>query len=120
PFTSASGFVYDSGDYPQALALALELADYEGLKRERDAARGDGRLLGVGVSCYTEYTGIGSLTYRRRGMVEVPGRESARVSLAADGTGRCPLRFPRQGQGHATPAPRSVPDDLGLPLARVG
>jgi Aerobic-type carbon monoxide dehydrogenase, large subunit CoxL/CutL homologs len=119
PFTSASGFVYDSGDYPQALAMALELADYEGLKRERDAARGNGRLLGVGVSCYTEYTGMGSLTYRRRGMAEVPGPESARVSLGADGTVRCRLSFSSQGQGHATTAAQIVADELGIPLEQV-
>ncbi|HEV8228029.1 MAG TPA: xanthine dehydrogenase family protein molybdopterin-binding subunit [Methylomirabilota bacterium] len=119
PFTSASGFVYDSGDYPRALAMALELADYEGLKRERDAARGEGRLLGVGVSCYTEYTGIGSVTYRRRGMVEVPGPESARVSLAADGTVRCRLSFSSQGQGHATTAAQLVADELSVALEQV-
>src|SRR5262249_16750167 len=39
PFTSASGFVYDSGDYPQALEMALALSGYADLARERDAAR---------------------------------------------------------------------------------
>ena len=119
PFTSASGFVYDSGDYPQALAMALELAGYEELKRERDAARAGGRLLGVGVSCYTEYTGMGSSTYRERGMAEVPGPESARVSLGADGTVHCRLSFSSQGQGHATTAAQIVADELGVSLEQV-
>jgi len=42
PFLSAAGFVYDSGDFPKALEMALELADYEGLKRERSAREGGG------------------------------------------------------------------------------
>ncbi len=119
PFTSASGFVYDSGDYPRALAMARELADYEGLKRERDAARGSGRLLGVGLSCYTEYTGMGSSTYRRRGMAEVPGPESAHLSLGEDGTVHCRLSFSSQGQGHATTAAQIVADELGFSLEEV-
>ncbi|MBI1727837.1 MAG: xanthine dehydrogenase family protein [Candidatus Rokubacteria bacterium] len=119
PFTSAAGFVYDSGDYPKGLEVALELAGYDALKRERDEARTRGRLLGVGISCYTEYTGMGAATYRRRGMVEVPGPESARVSVEADGSVRCLLSFSSQGQGHATTAAQIVADQLGVPLERV-
>jgi carbon-monoxide dehydrogenase large subunit len=119
PFTSAAGFVYDSGDYPTMLEMALELAGYDALKRERDEARVRGRLLGVGISCYTEYTGIGSATYRQRGMVEVPGPEAARVSVEADGTLRCLLSFSSQGQGHATTAAQVVADELGVPLEQV-
>ena len=42
PFSSAAGFVYDSGDYPTALAMALDLAGDQRLLRERDAARRHG------------------------------------------------------------------------------
>ena len=119
PFTSASGFVYDSGDYPQALEMALALSGYSDLARERDAARARGRLLGVGVSCYTEYTGMGSSTFRRRGMVDVPGPESAVVGLAPDGTVHCRLSFSSQGQGHTTTAAQVVADELGVALSQV-
>jgi carbon-monoxide dehydrogenase large subunit len=119
PFISATGYVYDSGDYPKALEMALGLAGYDALKRERDEGRARGRLLGVGISCYTEYTGMGSATYRQRGMVEVPGPEAARVSVEADGTVRCLLSFSSQGQGHATTAAQVVADHLGVPLELV-
>ena len=119
PFTSASGFVYDSGDYPQALEMALALSGYADLARERDAARARGRLLGNGVSCYTEYTAMGSSTFRRRGMVDVPGQESAVVGLAPDGTVDCRLSFSSQGQGHATTAAQVVADELGVALSQV-
>jgi aerobic carbon-monoxide dehydrogenase large subunit len=119
PFASASGFDYDSGDYPKALEMALELAGYDALKQERDAARQRGWLLGVGISCYTEYTGMGSATFRQRGMVEVPGAEAACVSIEADGTVRCRLSFSSQGQGHATTAAQIVADQLGAPLESV-
>jgi carbon-monoxide dehydrogenase large subunit len=119
PFTSASGFVYDSGDYPKALEQALTLADYEGRKRERDAERRRGRLLGIGIACYTEYTGMGSETYRGRGQTDVPGHEGAKVEMAADGTVTCYTSFPSQGQGHATTTAQLVADELGVPLHMV-
>ncbi len=119
PFTSAAGFVYDSGDFPEALERALTLAGYERLKAERDLARRGGGLSGIGLSCYTEYTGMGSDTYRGRGMVHVPGPESATVRMHADGGVSCVLSFPSQGQGHATTVAQIVADQLGVPLHRV-
>jgi aerobic carbon-monoxide dehydrogenase large subunit len=119
PFRSAGGFVYDSGDLPTALEHALELAGYERLKRERDAARTRGRCLGVGIACYTEYTGMGSETYRRRGMVEVPGAEAARVAMAADASVTCFVSFPSQGQGHHTTIAQLVAAELSVPLECV-
>jgi len=119
PFTSATGFVYDSGDYPKALEQALTLAGYDRLVRERDEARARGRLLGIGLACYTEYTGIGSETYRRRGMADVPGHEAARVEMASDGRVTCYVSFPSQGQGHATTTAQLVADQLGVALEAV-
>jgi carbon-monoxide dehydrogenase large subunit len=115
PFASAGGFVYDSGDLPTALERALELAGYERLRAERDQARERGRLLGVGLACYTEYTGMGSETYRRRGMVEVSGAESARVEIEADASVSCFVSFPSQGQGHETTIAQLVAAELGVP-----
>src|SRR5262249_51357560 len=118
-FTSATGYVYDSGDYPKALELALARAGYDELKKERDEARPRGRFIGIGISCYTEYTGMGSDTYKARGMVEVPGTEAARLSLEPDGSVRCLLSFSSQGQGHATTAAQVIADQLGVPLEQV-
>jgi carbon-monoxide dehydrogenase large subunit len=119
PFASAGDLVYDSGDLGKALEEALALAGYERLKRERDEARRRGRLLGVGLACYTEYTGMGSDTYRRRGMVEVPGPEAARVKMHDDASVSCFVSFPSQGQGHRTTIAQLVAAELGVPLARV-
>ena len=79
PFTSASGMSYDSGDFPKALEEALAAADYDGLRRAQAAARAEGRLVGIGIGCYTEFTGMGSAIFRGRGMNDVPGIEAATV-----------------------------------------
>src|SRR5438034_4797338 len=67
PFTSASGLTYDSGDFPKALEQVLAAVDYDRLRRDQAAARAAGRLVGLGVACYTEYTGMGAAVFRRRG-----------------------------------------------------
>jgi carbon-monoxide dehydrogenase large subunit len=119
PFRSAAGFTYDSGDLPAALDRALRLAGYEELRAEQAAARRQGRLLGVGLACYTESTGIGGEVFRRRGMSDMPGPEAATLRMEPDGSVRCLLSYPSQGQGHATAVAQLVADRLGLPLDAV-
>jgi aerobic carbon-monoxide dehydrogenase large subunit len=119
PYTSASGQVYDSGDYRTALEQLLATADYAELRREQARARAQGRWVGIGLACYTEYTGMGSSVFRRRGMVDVPGVEAGRVRVEADGRVRCEVSFPTQGQGHATAVAQMVADRLGVSLDAV-
>jgi carbon-monoxide dehydrogenase large subunit len=119
PFTSASGMTYDSGDFPKALEQVLAAVDYAGLRREQAAARAARRLVGVGLACYTEYTGMGAQVFRRRGMSHVPGIEAATVTMGADGTVSCALSFPSQGQGHATTLAQLVADRLGVSMDAI-
>jgi carbon-monoxide dehydrogenase large subunit len=119
PFTSASGMSYDSADFPKALEAALAAAEYDDLRRLQSRARAAGRLVGIGVACYTEYTGMGSVVFRGRGMVDVPGIEAATVVMDPDGAVRCALSFPSQGQGHATAVAQVIADRLGIELERV-
>ena len=119
PWASPAGFVYDSGDYPRALDQALALADYPALRREQATARAAGRLVGVGLACYTEYTGMGAEGFRRRGLTDLPGVEAATLTMDADGSVRCATSFPSQGQGHATTIAQVVADRLGIALECV-
>src|SRR4029077_7241592 len=61
PHVTATGAVYDSGDYGRALDMALKAADYEELRREQRARRdrGDRLQLGIGISVYVEMTAVG-------------------------------------------------------------
>ncbi|MBI2188526.1 MAG: molybdopterin-dependent oxidoreductase, partial [Acidobacteria bacterium] len=59
PFTTQTGAVYDSGNYEAALGRALEAAHWKQLHAERDAARAEGRLVGLGLSMYVEVCGFG-------------------------------------------------------------
>jgi len=52
--------VYDSGDYQRALELALEaVGGVAAFRSRQEAARRQGRYLGLGIGCYIEGTGVG-------------------------------------------------------------
>src|SRR5487761_320419 len=52
--------VYDSGDYPGALAKALDaVGGVAAFRRRQQQARAEGRYLGLGIGCYIEGTGVG-------------------------------------------------------------
>jgi carbon-monoxide dehydrogenase large subunit len=118
PFTTASGLVVDSGDPRQALERALESAGYARRRSEprRTAA---GKLRGVGVAAYTEFTGMGSGTFRRRGMKQVSGHDAATVRVEPTGEVRGFVSAASQGQGHATTLAQVLADELGVDLEAV-
>jgi carbon-monoxide dehydrogenase large subunit len=90
PYRDGEPIVYDGGDYPRALRQALAAVGGVAAFRERQqAARADGRYLGLGIGCYVEGTGVGPF-------------ESAMVRIDPSGKifvsgGACP-----QGQGMET------------------
>ncbi len=107
PFTTATGAVYDSGDYGRVLDAVLELAGYEGLRREQAErrARGDRRALGIGISSYVEITGWGN--------------EFGSVVVHPDGTATARSGVMPQGQGHETAFAQIVAETVGIPMERV-
>lgn len=119
PFTSSSGLIYDSGNLPAALERALEVAGYERARQEQAQLRAEGRYIGVGIACFTEYTGLGAEAYRRRGVPDVPGPEGLRIKVESDGSIRCFPSMPSQGQGHATTLAQMVADELGVSIERI-
>ncbi|HXJ84628.1 MAG TPA: xanthine dehydrogenase family protein molybdopterin-binding subunit [Candidatus Methylomirabilis sp.] len=117
PFTTASGLVIDSGDPKESLEHALIAAEYEQLRAGSGGPAG--RYRGVGVCAYTEFTGMGSGTFRRRGMVQVSGHDAATVRVELTGEVRGFVSAVSQGQGHATTLAQILADELGVDLAAV-
>src|SRR5713101_7882587 len=52
PFPTATGLVYDSGDYSAPLKKVMEMAGYDKLRMEQGEARKQGKLMGIGLSTY--------------------------------------------------------------------
>ena len=49
PYETPNGCVYDSGDYPRALEMALELIGADRIEERRAEAASRGKLLGLGI-----------------------------------------------------------------------
>jgi len=116
PYTSASGLIFDGGSYGESLEKLLETSGYAALRAGRGEGR-NGRVRGVGIGCYNEFTGMGCGTFRRRGMVQVPGYDAATVKVDPSGQVRAYCSAASQGQGHATTLAQILADELGVPLA---
>ena len=102
PYTCCTGHPYESGDYPAALEAALAAFDYPAARAEQARARSDGRVVGIGLCSYVEFTGAGSSTFTGRGMVDIPGTDTARVWLEKDGRVHVQTSCPAIGQGVQT------------------
>lgn len=114
PFTTQMGAVYDSGDYEKALNLALKNADWEGLKRERDAARADGRIVGLGLAFYVEVCGLGPSASLPTGGWEFSSVTVERSGKITATTGASP-----HGQGNETTFSQMLGDQFGIPMEDV-
>jgi len=114
PHTTLTSQRYDSGDYAAALDRALAAAGYDGFAERQAVARDDGRLRGLGICCYVEYTGINSRVFKGRGMVGIAGSDGAHITLTPDGRAVVWTTLPGIGQGSDTTFGQLVADRLGL------
>ncbi|HEX2498502.1 MAG TPA: aerobic carbon-monoxide dehydrogenase large subunit [Actinomycetes bacterium] len=112
PYTCPTGLEYDSGDYPRALRLAMDIAGYEDLRREQEVKRERGELMGIGLSFFTEAVGAGP-----RKHMDILGLGMADgAELRIHPTGKAVLRISvqTQGQGHETTYAQIVAEELGI------
>ncbi len=100
PFKTATGQVYDSGDYRLALETALAAADYTALRSQQVERRKRGEIVGIGLASYVEPCALGwesgSIKVERSGQVTAITGSSA------------------HGQGHETTFAQIVADHLGV------
>jgi carbon-monoxide dehydrogenase large subunit len=109
PFQTQMGAVYDSGDYAKALDAALLHSRWNELKKERDAARAQGRLVGLGLSMYVEVCGIGP-----SGTLPTGGWEHANITVERDGRITATTGASPHGQGNETTFAQMVADQFGV------
>ena len=114
PYKTHMGAVYDSGDYEKALDHALTVSGWEQLKRERDAAQADGRLVGLGLSMYVEICGMGPSSTLPPG-----GWEHSQVTVERDGRISATTGASPHGQGNETTFAQMLADQFGVPLEHV-
>src|SRR6201998_4696113 len=119
PYTSATGWQYDSGDYHTALQKAMDSVGYAKLREEQKAKqeafkRGETReLMGIGVAFFTEIVGAGPS--RHCDILGIAMFDSAEIRIHPTGSGICRLGTKSQGQGHETNYAPIICTELGLP-----
>ena len=106
PYRSRAGYTYDSGDYESTLNKLLDFAGYDSLRLQQDAARAEGRLVGIGLAAYVEVCGF-----------EDWG--AARIQVHGDGSVSVFVETLDQGQGHRTSFAQLVAKQLGIPVEKV-
>ena len=117
PYKSATGWEYDSGNYPAALRLAMDKIGYADLRREQAEKRARGELMGIGFSTFTEIVGAGpSHTFDILGIKMF---DSCEIRVHPTGSVIVRIGVQTQGQGHETTFAQIVAEELGLPVENI-
>jgi carbon-monoxide dehydrogenase large subunit len=106
PYTTATGKVYDSGDFAAHLKRAMEVGDWKEFPKRAKAAKKHGLVRGIGLASYVEVCGT-------------MGEETAKVLLDPNGDVSVLIGTQSSGQGHQTAYAQIVAEQFGLPPERV-
>ena len=115
PYESATGAAYDVGSFSAQLEQVLDEVDYRGFRERQEAARAQGRHLGIGLGSMVEATAPNLHVVAGR----YGGFEMALVTVQPDGQVTIMVGTKCQGQGHATMLAQVASDGLGVPLDHV-
>ena len=106
PYKTATGKVYDSGDFTAHMKRAMEIANWKEFPRRAKAAKKQGLVRGIGLATYVEVCGT-------------MGEETANVALDPNGDVSILIGTQSTGQGHQTAYAQLVAEQFGLPPERV-
>ena len=106
PFRTATGRVYDSGEYERLMMAAMERADWAGFENRRAQSASKGKLRGIGMSSYVE-------------ICSAMGGEDTHVQFGEDGRVTVLMGTQASGQGHETSFGQMVAAALGLEIELI-
>jgi aerobic carbon-monoxide dehydrogenase large subunit len=101
PYKTALGLNYDVGDFVANQARALEMSDWTGFAKRRDAAKVRGKLRGIGIANPIE-------------KAAGPGQEFAEIRFHPSGNATLLMGSKNQGQGHETTFKQVLAEKLGI------
>ncbi len=107
PYTNPMHQTYDTGRFESVMNQALALADWSGFDARAAESRRAGRMRGLGIATFLEWTG-GNVF-----------EERVTVSVQADGVIEVFSAVNAMGQGIATTLAQLVVDAFGVPIEQV-
>lgn len=120
PYTSVTGKVYDSGDYPQSVRMASELIGHDRIRLEqRQTDAGSRRRVGLGYAAFTEQTAHGAAEWASRRLPVVFGFESATATLDPSGSLTVSVGIQSHGQGLETTLAQVASDVIGVSSSEI-
>jgi carbon-monoxide dehydrogenase large subunit len=106
PYKTATGKVYDSGDFAAHMKRAMEIAEWKEFPKRTKLAKKQGLVRGIGMASYVEVCGV-------------MGEETAKVRLDPNGDVTVLIGTQSSGQGHQTAYAQIVAEQFGLAPERV-
>ena len=124
PYANPTGGLYDAGDYPATLRMALEMAGYDALREDQRRARAEGRLFGIGIALAVDPS-VSNMAYvtvafdeserHKPGYLPKAGAgETGTVKMDPLGKVIVQLNTAPEGHGHETVVAQIVADELGI------
>ncbi|TNF73400.1 MAG: carbon-monoxide dehydrogenase large subunit, partial [Bacteroidetes bacterium] len=117
PYASPLGWSYDSGDYEATLKKAMEMVGYEDYKKEQAEKRKQGKLMGIGISTFTEVVGAGPS--KDFDILGIAMFDSAEIRVHPTGKALARFGTKSQGQGHETTYAQILAEELGIPYTDI-
>src|SRR5471032_1152359 len=106
PYKTASGTVYDSGEFSTLLDKALKFADVAGFAKRKAESKARGKLRGMGIGNYLEVTAP-------------PMNEQGGIRFEANGDVTIITGTLDYGQGHWSAFAQVLTEKLGIPFHRI-
>jgi len=123
PYKIPTGNIYDSGNYPGVLEMALRHADLEHWRQEQARARAAGRYIGIGLTTAQQRSTYSATEFwfhnpaPATGLTSTP--ESARVSIGPTGGITVTLFSPFWGNSPETVAAQVIAEEFGVDPSTV-
>jgi carbon-monoxide dehydrogenase large subunit len=119
PYATPVGLTYDTGDYEAHLAKAMKIADVAGFPARKAEAAKNGKLRGIGYSCYIEACGLAPSNIAGALGARAGLFEAGEVRVHPTGTVTVFTGSHSHGQGHETTFAQVVAAKLGIPIENV-
>ncbi|MXV87496.1 MAG: xanthine dehydrogenase family protein [Acidimicrobiales bacterium] len=120
PYAAPTRLIHDSGTYLECLERVAEMVGYEEFRAGQRAVSADepstehDRLMGIGLACYNELTGLGQKASAGPRLPFRTGHESACVRIDPTGRITAAMGVTSQGQGLETTMAQVVAAELGV------